>query len=134
MKVSRSWVTLAVTLLVAVSLPAVVAQAAEGGHLGRGHFGGGWHGGFDGHPGEHWGGHWPDHHWDGRWGWGGVDDGGWYFYPSPIYPYPDPDVPPTAVASSAGYRYYCASAGAYYPYVTQCTEAWQPVLPQAPAL
>jgi len=27
------------------------------------------------------------------------------------------------------YWYYCQSAGAYYPYVTACPEAWVPVLP-----
>jgi hypothetical protein len=26
-----------------------------------------------------------------------------------------------------GYWYYCQSAGAYYPYVTACPEAWVPV-------
>jgi hypothetical protein len=27
------------------------------------------------------------------------------------------------------YWYYCQSAGAYYPYVTSCPEAWLPVTP-----
>jgi hypothetical protein len=57
----------------------------------------------------------------------------WYFYAAPVYPYPDPYAPPTVAAPPTGYWYYCPSAGAYYPYVTECPEAWQPVVPQAPA-
>ena len=29
--------------------------------------------------------------------------------------------------------YYCASAGAYYPYVSVCPEGWQHVVPTPPA-
>lgn len=31
-----------------------------------------------------------------------------------------------------GYWYYCAEAGAYYPYVKNCPGAWQRVAPQPP--
>ena len=65
-------------------------------------------------------------------GWWWVVGDGWYFYPAPVYPYPDPYVPPAVVSRSAGYWYYCGSANAYYPYVAQCPEGWQPVVPQAP--
>jgi hypothetical protein len=31
------------------------------------------------------------------------------------------------------YWYYCAAAGAYYPYVQHCPGGWELVLPTAPA-
>jgi len=67
-------------------------------------------------------------------------DGEWYFYPTPIYPYPDPYVPPGVVVAAppappapapAQYWYYCPSAKAYYPYVSACPEGWTPVVPTA---
>jgi hypothetical protein len=104
------------------------------------------HGRADGH--EHWDGrwgwghrvdadHWHGGHWFhgehlGRLGWWWVVGDGWYFYPAPLYPYPDPIIPPAVVPSSADHWYYCPSARAYYPYVTECPEGWKPVLPQAP--
>ena len=72
------------------------------------------------------------------WGWG---------YPYPYYyqPYPSqvvvaPSGPTTYVeqprAESApeasGYWYYCAGAGAYYPYVRECLGGWQRVAPRPP--
>jgi hypothetical protein len=36
-------------------------------------------------------------------------------------------------ARSAGYWYDWPSAGAYYPYVTECPEGWTPGVPQGPA-
>ena len=51
---------------------------------------------------------------DGRRGWPGH---GWYG--DPTYD-PEPAVQ---------YWYYCGSAGAYYPYVAECPEGWQPVVP-----
>ena len=71
----------------------------------------------------------------GRLGWWWIVDGAWYFYPAAVYPYPDPYVPPTVVTPapaqpSPQYRYYCASAKAYYPYVPTCSEGWQQVVPQ----
>jgi hypothetical protein len=115
---------------------------------------------FGGERFEQWGWHGPAGHWDGRagWGWrredldrwhGGywlhgdhlgrlawwwVVGDGWYFYPAPVYPYPDPYVPPAVGGPLAGYWYYCPSAGAYYPYVSQCPEPWTPVLPSASAV
>jgi hypothetical protein len=87
------------------------------------------------------GGHWWHGAHVGRLGWWWVVDGAWYFYPAPIYPYPDPYVPPTVVTqappppltqSSPQYWYYCTSAKAYYPYATDCPEGWVPVVPQPP--
>jgi hypothetical protein len=137
--------SIALALLVFTWLLGGLAEAREGGHFG------GEHGGADhwgGHWGHHWGGHegprwrgadldrWHGGHWFhgehlGRLGWWWVVDDGWYGYPAPIYPYPDPYVPAAAVTPSAGYWYYCASANAYYPYVAQCPEGWKQVVPQS---
>jgi hypothetical protein len=55
-----------------------------------------------------------------RTGWWWVVDGEWYFYPAPLYPYPDPYVPPGVIAlaplpspvpTSPAYWYYCRPAG-----------------------
>lgn len=156
----RSSVAVALALVVYTSLTAGIAHALEGGHSGGapGHFGG-VPGHFGGHPAEHWSGDGRDH-WDGHSGWGshGVDvdrwhgghwvhgehlgrlgwwwvvgDDGWYSYPAPVYPYPEPYAPPAVVAPSADYWYYCTSAGAYYPYVSECPEGRTPVVPEAPA-
>ena len=82
------------------------------------------------------GGHWVHDRHAGRLGWWWVVGGVWYFYPTPVYPYPDPYVPPTVVAPPAPpppaptqYWYYCARARAYYPYVTSCPEGWMQVVP-----
>jgi hypothetical protein len=72
----------------------------------------------------------------------------WYFYPSPVYPYPDPYTPPVVVINqqppaaapqaspqtqpTVPLWYYCDSAKAYYPYVPSCPEAWRPVPAQPP--
>ena len=109
----------------------------------RGHDLGHWHGGGIEHFHERdfhvWsGGHW-EHRWhDGRYGWWWFAGGLWYFYPAPIYPYPDPYVPPVAVAPAPPpamasappppqYWYYCDSARGYYPYVPACPSGWHAV-------
>ncbi len=90
------------------------------------------------------GGNWVHDQHDGRMGWWWVAAGMWYFYPAPVYPYPDPYTPPlvivnqqpaapqAAVQPTLRYWYYCDSAKAYYPYVPSCPEAWRPVLAQPP--
>lgn len=45
-----------------------------------------WHGGL-----------WRHEFHDGRLGWWWVVGGVWYFYPQPVYPYPDPYTPPVVV-------------------------------------
>ena len=126
-----------------------------GGHMGGGHGGGrtggqtSHGGGWSGHPG--WGGghgwHRHDHDWGGwggGWGfgyWGPYGDpwlGGWgypyypYYAPSyPAYVVPDTGAVPSAPPPPA-YWYYCPSAKAYYPYVSQCPEPWVPVSPTPP--
>jgi hypothetical protein len=52
----------------------------------------------------------------------------WYYYPAPIYPYPDPAVSPLYVPGPAQYVYYCPSFAAYYPQVTACPGGWIQVL------
>jgi hypothetical protein len=66
---------------------------------------------------------------DGRFGWWWVVGGVWYFYPAPIYPYPDPLVPAytTASAPAAPAWYFCQPSQAYYPYVPTCPVPWQVV-------
>jgi hypothetical protein len=61
--------------------------------------------GFAGHPGFQRDGH----------GRGFVFVGPGLFYWWPSYPY---------VGAPPGYRYYCSSAGTYYPYVENCPEPW----------
>ena len=68
-----------------------------------------------------------------------------YFYPPPSpYYYPEPVVVPSApayveqypgqiVPQQPSYWYYCSSANAYYPYVKECPEGWQQVMPQPPS-
>jgi hypothetical protein len=94
------------------------------------------------------GGRWV-HDWhDGRYGWWWFTDGGWYFYPEPVYPYPT-YVPPAVIVQQpppmpqglppAQSWYYCDNPKGYYPYVASCGTAWRevpttppPGAPQAP--
>ena len=96
-----------------------------------------WHGDirrFHGQDLEHWRrGYW-HHGWHGgRAGWWWIVGGTWYFYPVPVYPYPNPYRPPAVVVSPAPspvtpqYWYYCPNPPGYYPYVPQCLTGWQPV-------
>lgn len=70
--------------------------------------------------------HGPHH---GRHGWWWVVGGAWYFYPAPVYPYPDPYVPGFVEAppDDTDYWYYCPYWGQYYPYVATCPGGWQAV-------
>lgn len=83
---------------------------------------------------------------DGRVGWWWVVAGMWYFYPAPIYPYPDPYIPPYAVVQTAPPAtvpavpappqnwYYCEASKSYYPYVSSCPAGWKavPATPPSP--
>jgi hypothetical protein len=75
------------------------------------------------------GGHWFHGDHDGRLGWWWIVEGSWYFYPAPIYPYPDPYLPPTVAAAPRPTYWYCNNPAGYYPYVPQCAVPWQPVTP-----
>lgn len=132
--------------LILLSLPAL-ADHGERHFEGREfhHDGGGWRG--DRHTVEIWrGGNWVHERHDGRFGWWWVAAGMWYFYPAPVYPYPDPYTPPVVVVNQQPapapvtaqaqpplqYWYYCDSLKAYYPYVPSCPETWRTVPAQPP--
>ncbi len=84
------------------------------------------------------GGHW-DRRWhDGRLGWWWVAGGLWYFYPAPVYPYPNPYEPPVITVPPAQpaapppppptqYWYFCEAPRGYYPYVAACPGGWKQV-------
>lgn len=127
------------------------------------HHHGGWHGDirvFEVRDLHHWhSGAWR-HSWHGgRLGWWWVVGGAWYFYPEPVYPYPDPYrppvvvveqappvvvqqapapvqvvpvQPPAAVPAAPQFWYYCEAAKGYYPYVASCPSGWKTV-PAAPS-
>lgn len=92
---------------------------------------------FQGHDFERWrGGAWFHGPHGGRDGWWWVVGPDFYFYPAPVYPYPDPYTPPVvavappvapAPAPAAQNWYYCANPQGYYPYVPQCAVPWQAV-------
>lgn len=82
------------------------------------------------------GGYWSASLHDGRNGWWWVVGGEWYYYPVPVYPYPDPYVPPTVVIQQPAQvqpnYWYCQNPPGYYPYVAACYAPWQPVPAPAP--
>jgi len=84
------------------------------------------------------GGHWFHGRYGDRVGWWWIVGGLWYWYPAPIYPYPDPYTPPVVVQVpttpavppqqvQAPTWYYCAQPAGYYPYVAACPGGWQTV-------
>ncbi len=89
---------------------------------------------------------WHHGRYGGRLGWWWVVAGTWYFYPEPIYPYPDPYTPPYVVVQStpgtaapavpapAQNWYYCEASKSYYPYVSSCPAGWKavPATPPGP--
>src|SRR5574343_240237 len=61
-----------------------------------------------------------------------------YYYPPQVVVVP-PSQPPVYIEQQEGaapqpsaqqYWYFCRSAKGYYPYVKECPEGWQKVLPQ----
>lgn len=103
-------------------------DASHGGHVwhggGRGGWGWGWGLGF--------GVGWEAAYWGYPYAY--YPYGGYYPYPYAYVPYPyapyyeySAPAPVPAVPPPPLNWYYCDSAGAYYPYVTQCPEAWRPV-------
>ncbi|MBK4736654.1 hypothetical protein JJB74_18670 [Noviherbaspirillum sp. DKR-6] len=91
------------------------------------------------------GGRWYNGYHAGRHGWWWIVGPTWYWYPAPVYPYPDPYAPPVAVAPVVpmapmapvapaapatppqSYWYWCPDSGQYYPYVPECRSPWQQV-------
>lgn len=96
-----------------------------------------WHGDIRRFPEHDWGvwrgGRWYHGRHGGHLGWWWIVGGAWYFYPAPIYPYPDPYAPPGTVPPPVQYWYYCPPAGTYYPYVAACPYGWRQV-PAGPPL
>lgn len=62
-----------------------------------------------------------------RFGWWWIVGPSWFWYPAPVYPYPNYYIPPGA--SPSPNWYYCARPPGYYPYVTRCEVPWQLVQP-----
>lgn len=81
------------------------------------------------------GGHWVHGPHDGRLGWWWVIGTLWFFYPEPIYPYPNPYIPPIVAPPPSAppqYWYFCEESNNYYPYVQQCPGGWK-LIPATPA-
>lgn len=68
---------------------------------------------------------------DGRNGWWWIVGGVWYWYPKPIYPFPDPYRPPQVSAPSGEAWFYCRNPEGYYPYVNRCRVPWEVMTSQA---
>ena len=138
-----------------ISILAVAALATASSALADGR---GWAGEhdirhFDNHHLKVWrGGSWHQERHDGIFGWWWVAAGMWYFYPQPVYPYPDPYAPPVVVQPvvvvqpapaptppqppapvvQAQNWYYCEASKGYYPYVPSCPAGWKMVSPTPP--
>ncbi len=118
--------------LSAASGPAAADDHRRGAERGRHE---GWHGDihrFNEHDLGHWrSGRWYQGRHSGRSGWWWIVGGVWYYYPAPVYPYPNPYQPPMLPAlpapPSAQFWYYCPNPPGYYPYVPSCASAWQRV-------
>ena len=112
------------SIAVATSLPhAASAQGTH--HDGHPNAPGAWRGDI----GQWHGGHWYRGWHGNRYGWWwAVPGADWYAYDEPAYPYPAyPDTGYPAAPVAPYYWYYCQNPAGYYPYVTQCSGAWQPV-------
>lgn len=82
-------------------------------------------------------GRWHHGYHGGRLGWWWTVGPSWYWYPAPVYPYPEPYTPPVVIQvpttpaappqAQAPMWYYCAQPEGYYPYVSECPGGWQPV-------
>ncbi len=150
-------VTLSRILLVLLGAACAVSTQAQSVSVGVQ-----WHSGdirhFESRDMHHWrNGYWHQGHYQGRYGWWWVVGGVWYFYPQPVYPYPDPYRPPVIVeqvpaapvvvqvpvpvtvqpapvvttpaapAPVQQFWYYCDAAKGYYPYVASCPSGWRTV-------
>jgi hypothetical protein len=62
----------------------------------------------------------------GRLGWWWVVGPDWYFFDTPVYPYPDLYTP---AGERLGWWYWCDAYNEYYPYVTYCPVSWESVMP-----
>lgn len=95
------------------------------------------------------GGNWYHGNYMGRVGWYWIVGSTYYYYPEPVYPYPNPYIPPTIVVQPTPAPqqpiklesqpqqpiwYFCESANGYYPYVSECNGEWKtiPATPPSP--
>ena len=84
------------------------------------------------------GGGWRHEYHNGHLGWWWVVGDSWFFYPAPIYPYPDYVGPDyyynyyDYYPAPSYYWYYCADPPGYYPQVQSCNVEWEQVPPQEP--
>lgn len=124
MKLRRLLLVLSCVLL--FSVPAFAEH--QGGHWSgadgwHGHAG--WHGNIRQFNHGYWqGGHWWHGPYGDRLGWWWIVGPDWYWYPQPIYPYPNPYLPPGAVT---GFWYWCDFYQQYYPFVGACPTGWRAV-------
>lgn len=124
MKIVAGLSTLVALVALTLALPNKPARADDHGH------GDHWHGGerhFHDHDEHMWrGGRWFHGDHDGRAGWWWIVNGGWYFYPRPVYPYPYTYAPPVVAPAQppGGFWYYCYNPPGYYPYVPRCATSW----------
>lgn len=136
MKIAARLSILVALAAFALAAPHKPARADDHGHSDHWH---GDHGGYGDHGyggdqhhfhdrDEHiWrGGRWFHGDHDGRAGWWWIVNGGWYFYPRPIYPYPNTYAPPVVAPAppAGGFWYYCYNPPGYYPYVPRCATRW----------
>jgi hypothetical protein len=81
------------------------------------------------------GGAWRHESHNGHLGWWWVVGGLWFFYPAPIFPYPDYVGPDyyydyyNYYPAPRAYLYYCEDPPGYYPDVQDCNVDWEPVPP-----
>jgi hypothetical protein len=79
------------------------------------------------------------HTWHGgRFGWWWWVDDDWFWFPEPVYPYPNyfPTVevaPQAPLPPPLHFWYRCDASAGFYPYVTRCPGGWR-AIPATPSL
>jgi len=82
------------------------------------------------------GGQWRHVEHNGHLGWWWIVGGSWFFYPQPIYPFPEYVGPDyyynydDYYPAPDHYWYYCEDPPGYYPDVQDCNVPWQQVPPE----
>jgi hypothetical protein len=119
------WSGLATVSCTALVLAAIADEASAGGR-GSGRSSAGVSRGHSGH-------HHHRHHFHSRIFIGAPLFWGSYYGPGYYYSPPPPvyiEQSPAPLEQDSQYWYFCPSARSYYPYVGECPEGWQRVLPQ----
>jgi len=111
--------------LLPLSMPAFAEHVGHWSGTDGWHGHSGWRGTISHFDHGYWqGGHWWHGSYGGRLGWWWIVGPDWYWYPGPIYPYPNPYLPPGAVT---GFWYWCDFYHQYYPFVGACPSGWRAV-------